>query len=313
MSGPPSGARISNLLRLGCLSLVLATAVLTGPPGPSATAAPRAFTLHTPGNAARRLSGSVHHHTSARAATQIALPPLRVPTARHPLRILVVGDSLGEDLQFGLWDLLHTERDIRLYEDAVGDTGLADTAYYDWPAHLARELRSVHPGVVIVLVGGNDAVNFNQDGQYVGFGTSLWRRDYGGRVAEMMREATKTGARVLWVGLPIMSQTSVLANRDMRELNAVYRTESLRYRGVSYFSSWPVFESPRGTFTEFLRTRAGTREEVRDNDGVHIAPVAGDELRASAVVLQVDRQERLRICVASSDLWHRYTPPGCPR
>ena len=98
------------------------------------------LSVHAPFS--RRTHGQTRSTVGGNAQHRASLPPLPAPTARHPLRLLVVGDSLGEDLQFGLADLLDVHRDVRLYEDAIGDTGLANVAYYNWPAHLAQDMLS---------------------------------------------------------------------------------------------------------------------------------------------------------------------------
>lgn len=295
--GPSAGVAVTLALAYG------AGTGVSGAHVPALRHKDRTSTTHRPVRRPERSGG--------RTGTRGTLAPLREPTARRPLRILVVGDSLGEDLQFGLADLLSGQPGIRLSEDAVGDTGLADRAYYDWPVHLAQDLHRTRPNLTVVLLGGNDAVSFDQGGRYVGFGTPLWRRDYGNRVRQMMVEATRAGAHVVWVGLPIMAKTSVLANRDMEELNAVYSRTAAKVPGAQFLSSWNVFQRPGGGFAEFLRTRSGQVEQVRDSDGVHIAPVAGDELIASYVIDGIDRRDGLHLCPSPTDPWRRYDPPGC--
>ncbi|MCL8209352.1 MAG: DUF459 domain-containing protein [Actinomycetia bacterium] len=249
---------------------------------------------------------------STRTASRVAgPPPLVPPTAAHPLTILVIGDSLGEDLGYGLQDLLGAQPAVRVVMAAVGSTGLANRAYYNWPAALVPLLVRNRPGVVVALFGGNDAVGFDQGGHPVPFGSARWQRDYGARVATVMREATAAGAHVLWVGLPIMAPSSVLPNAAIRALNAVYRAEARVHPGVAYVSTWSLFQAPQGGYTPVLVTRRGVPEVVRDPDGVHIAPPAGDELLASYVVAALDRADGLRICPSAGDLWHRFDPPGC--
>ena len=73
--------------------------------------------------------------------------------------VLEVGDSLGIDLGWGLTDELSGSKH-RLIAVAVGDTGLAEPSYYDWPAQLSVDLRLYHPGTVIVFLGANDVESF---------------------------------------------------------------------------------------------------------------------------------------------------------
>ena len=65
-------------------------------------------------------------------------------------------------------------------------------------------LSEYHPQVVTILIGGNDAQNFLVDNEPVVFGTAQWHTIYSQRVALMMKETLKAGAKMLWVGLPIM-------------------------------------------------------------------------------------------------------------
>jgi len=237
---------------------------------------------------------------------------LAEPSARSPLTILSVGDSLGEDLGYGLQDIIGSEPHIHLILDAVGSTGLANVAYYNWPKTLALELKQTHPQIMVILIGGNDAVGFDQGNQPVPFGTALWHHYYSLRVAKMMSEAVRAGCRVFWVGLPIMAKDSVLSNHAMQELNRVYRTEAKSHPGVTYVSSWKLFQNTSGHFTEYLKNPSGLNTIVRDSDGVHIAPPAGQELVASAVLSAIDRVEDLHICAEPGDYWPEFNPKGCP-
>lgn len=239
------------------------------------------------------------------------LSRLATPTARHPLTILVVGDSLGEDLEYGVEDVLQGDAHVRVVGDAVGSTGLANQAYYNWPRHLEADLKAVHPNVVMVLLGGNDAVGFDYGTEPVGFGTALWHRLYSRRVAAMMTEALRAKARVLWVGLPVMASSSDLSNTAMKMLNRIYRREATVHPGVHYLSTWRLFQLPGGGFTEYLSNSRGQQGIVRDTDGVHIAPPAGFELVGSAAVAALNHWQGLRLCLNPADFWHRFDPPGC--
>lgn len=240
-------------------------------------------------------------------------PPSTRPIvhAGQPLTILVIGDSLGEDLGYGLRDLLGSLPQVRLVLKAVGSTGLANVAYYNWPKALAEELQQYRPYVVVTLLGGNDAVGFVDNGRPVPFGSSLWQRAYGQRVATLMEEATSTGAQMIWVGLPIMSPTSVLPNPSMKRLNAVYAAEAKIHPGVHYLSTWSLFEAPQGGYTAVLQASNGQWRVIRDPDGVHIAPPAGNDLIASAVLQTLDTLLAPPLC-PSQPLWRRFVFPGCP-
>lgn len=221
--------------------------------------------------------------------------PLVQPRPGHVLTILVVGDSIGEDLGIGLANLLGNQPDVRVVQDAVGSTGLAAVGYYDWPVELERELRAIRPQLVVVMLGGNDAQSFDVGSTYVGFGSALWHAIYGARVATMMHEATGAGAQVLWVGMPIMSPQSVLSNTDMQIENAVYASEARRHRGTVYFSTWRLLATRTGQYSEYLPDASGSLVQVRDPDGVHIDAPGGTDLLASGVIDEIDRVWHVRL------------------
>jgi hypothetical protein len=203
------------------------------------------------------------------------------PTAQQPLTFVEIGDSLGEDLGFGLGDsVFASDPLVRVIQAAVGDSGLARPDYYNWPAQLESLIQEYHPGALIVFIGGNDAQSFIQNGQYVGFGTAIWHRVYSARVAQMMSEALDAGARVLWVGMPIMQDSGFSA--EMQALNSIYQAEAAEHPGVTYFSSWPVFSGSNGQYVASSLI-GGQEVLLRDPDGVHIASGGGDLLAQDLV------------------------------
>lgn len=254
-------------------------------------------------------AGGAARPTSTRPAKS---PPVSVPSAQHPLTVLVIGDSLGEDLGFGLRDLLGRQSGIRLHLKAVGSMGLVNVAYYNWRAALGRELATYHPQLVVALFGGNDALSFDQSGRYVAFGSALWRQDYGGRVAAIMQESLQAGARVVWVGLPVMAPSSVLSNTSMQDLNSIYEAEVKSHPGVLYVSTWSLFTNSAGQYVSRLKDSAGVLETVRDPDGVHIAPSAGTDMIASLVVAKIDAGEGILLCPRAGGMWQALVPKGCP-
>lgn len=262
--------------RTGCASLCIALAVLIG-----------ATQLLGSANAV-----AVGVRRSAEAKKPAHPIGLLQPTRAHPLTILVVGDSLGEDLQYGMAQVLGPDPLCHLIQDAVGDTGLTNEPYYNWPENLSREIAADHPRLVVVMLGGNDWQGMEVASGAVQPGTAVWIRNYAERVAEMMSEATSKGVSVLWVGLPIMEDPTF--SRDMATLNAIYLAQARAHRGVSFVSTWKLFSSPSGAFAEFL-TIGGSSVQVRDDDGVHVDPPAGTALLGRAVVQAIDSNWHIHI------------------
>jgi len=203
-----------------------------------------------------------------------------------------IGDSLGEDLGIGLADVLGPSPLVKVVQAAYGDSGLARPDFYDWPAHFAADLAQYHPQVVTVLIGGNDAQNFLVNGQPVVFGTAQWHSVYAQRVDTMMSEATAAGARLVWVGLPIMQDPAFAAS--MQTLNAIYAGAAATHPGVLFLPTWSLFSSPSGQYSAYLTNSSGQQVLARDSDGVHLA-TGGCDIAATAVKSAIERAWKVRL------------------
>lgn len=214
------------------------------------------------------------------------------PTPARPLVILDVGDSIGEDLGYGLDNVVGESPRVRLVLAAQESTGLADQAYYNWPAHLEADIQRYHPRLVIVMLGANDWNGLLQNNVGYAAGSAQWRHIYAQRVAQMMSEATSAGARVMWVGMPIMEDPVLSA--DMEVLNAIFEQQAARHPGVVYVPTWRLFSTPSGHYLTYASSSQGL-VQVRAADGVHIALPAGGEYVGTYVVEQIERHFHIRI------------------
>lgn len=290
----------------------IAVLVMTGASGCGAAAVKAAsppISHHTP----HRRSAPAPQPAARKAKRPLDFAPLPAASPAKPLKVMVIGDSLGEDLQYGLADVAGRSSSVNIIEQAYGSSGLVNLAYHNWPVIFAQDLRKYHPQLVYVEFGANDSYSYYQNGQYVAFGSALWKRDYGGRVNEMLSEAIRAHARVIWVGIPIMSTHSVLSDVKMQQLNALYASEVRRYPTMAAFvPTWTLFQNSQGQFTEYMKDSAGTSVMVRDPDGVHIAPPAGQELLGSYVLYRTESIAKISLCVTGSDLFARYPLHRCP-
>jgi len=203
------------------------------------------------------------------------------PVAPKPWPVLEVGDSLGIDLGWGLGPALAGSGHA-FVNQAAGDTGLAETWYYNWPAHLATDLATYRPGLVVVFLGANDVENLYVDGHFAAFGSPAWAHDYGERVEQVLRESLRSHANVLWVGMPPMGSPAF--SSDMRTLNAVYwRQASHEGKDAAYFSSWDVLGGPHGQYEAGPPGASAEGTLWRAPDGIHIT-TAGAQVLAGAVM-----------------------------
>jgi lysophospholipase L1-like esterase len=213
--------------------------------------------------------------------TRPELPPLAQPTPSHPITILDIGDSIGEDLGLGLGDVFGTDPDVRIIQKGVESTGLARPDYYNWPAQLESQLRQFHPQAVVVMLGANDDQPLNQNGSFAPLGSAAWANAYKSRVQLIMEEALAAHARVVWVGLPPMNGTNV-SSAFAKQVNRIFQSAASAFAGVTYVPSWNLLSNSKGGFTLY-KTINGSVVQIRYPDGVHLAP-AGYDLLAQSLV-----------------------------
>ncbi len=224
------------------------------------------------------------HATRSRSAStptrQERGPAPLLPTTATPLRVLEIGDSLGIDLGYQLQSQLDANGMARTTVASVGDSGLSNVTYLDWPAHLIGLLATDRPQIVVVFIGANDDQGLTVNGIAAAPGTPTWVEGYAGRVDEVLREATSAGARVAWIGMPPMANP--MLDGAMQRQNAIYERESASFSATLYVSSTSVFNAA-GVYGTDGDDLSGRQVALRTPDGVHLTP-AGAAVLARTVI-----------------------------
>ena len=234
--------------------------------------------------------------TATGTPTPTTLPALDShPTPASPLKVLIVGDSLGLDLGQPLVDTLDSYGDVEAYLDARIDTGLTRPDYFDWPAELQIDLANRRPDLVVVMIGANDPQGLVTADGSVRFGQPGWDAAYSSRVTAFIAEANAAGAHVLWVGMPPMQDPGLDA--ALRHLDGLVSDQVARTRGggAAYVSAVPSLGDKKGAFSAFLPDASGAEVNVRTPDGIHLTTGGGTRL-AAAVANAV--QTRLHVQLA---------------
>jgi len=237
------------------------------------------------------VKGTSPHTTTSTSSTTTTTTQ---PKLTGDISVLEIGDSLGEDLGFGLSYEFANDHNVHFYPAAVGDTGLVRPDYYNWPAHLQSELATDHPQVVVVFLGGNDSQNIATPSGVEVFGSAAWKATYAERAAQLMTEATSAGARVIWVGMPVMQDPTLSSNMQM--MDTIFKAVAASHPGVVYLDSWPLFSTPSGQYTATKTGPNGQTWVLRDPDGTHLDSDGGD-LLAAAVVAKMNASYGLHLPV----------------
>jgi uncharacterized protein len=197
--------------------------------------------------------------------------------------VLEIGDSLGNDLGWGLARVLVDNPGLHLVQMDLSDTGLVDTGFYNWFTALPTYLKKYHPNMVLICIGGNDEQNLSVNGQDLQFPTPAWKKAYEQRVKQIADMAHRSGALVVWVGMPVMAP--YFYNQGMLVLNAQYVKGATSVPGGTFVPSWDLLATSSGEFQQGARVNHHW-QTLRSSDGIHFSYV-GEQVFATYVARQI--------------------------
>jgi uncharacterized protein len=209
-----------------------------------------------------------------------ATGPIRNPTARNKLRVVVVGDSLAAGLGTYLERVFKPSL-VRVARQGRISTGLARPDYFNWPSSLELIVDEYRPDLVIVMMGENDNQSLRNPGGRLNtpIGTFAWPQVYEERVAHFMHIATSNGSRVVWAGLPVTRDVDRWAL--IRRQNDIFERAAGDVDDVAFVDTWELFSAPGGGYTAYFHDGETVRL-IREPDGLHFNST-GYELLARAV------------------------------
>jgi hypothetical protein len=193
--------------------------------------------------------------------------PIREPTAEDRLRTVVIGDSLAAGIG-SFAERVFKPFFVDVVRQGVISSGLSRPDFYNWPAHLHNIMDVYHPDLVIVMVGENDNQSLMTVDQHLDtpIGTISWGPAYEERVQQLAKIATRNGAHVLWVGLPIVRDAG--RGTLIQRQNDIYESVARRLANVAFVNTWDLFAAGDGGYTAYYRDD-GKVDLVRTDDGVH--------------------------------------------
>jgi hypothetical protein len=199
-----------------------------------------------------------------------AATTLRTPTRSNKLRVAVIGDSLSQGLGPAIERWMNPSV-VRVLSLGRQSTGLSREDYFNWQAGMRQIVEEFRPDLVFVMLGSNDAqAQISRDGTSIPVGSAQWVEGYRERAADLLREATRAGTHVVWVGIPIVEERQ---RWDFyRRVNDIYRDTASADPLGTYVDTWTPFEGRDGGYTAFVRNERGDLVEVRASDGVHFTP-----------------------------------------
>lgn len=198
-------------------------------------------------------------------------------------KVLEIGDSLGNDLGWGLARELASTHALTLMQKDKSASGLVTSWFYNWHQHLKTLLKQYHPDLVIVCVGGDDEQGMKVNGNVYSFDSPQWRARYSALIRQIDTMTTRAGSYVLWVGLPVMAPNTY--REGVTTLNSLYRSVAMTVPGVTYLPSWALFANTRGQYEKAASVNHLTTL-LREPDGIHLS-YAGENVFATFVTNEI--------------------------
>lgn len=222
----------------------------------------------------------------ADAAPPTTLPPHRDPTATHPLRVVLAGDSVMLDnLEFGFVAALNEGGEALASQVWL----LSLTRDVSSRLQLKRTMRAQDPDLLVVAQGVWELDAVEDDMHDPG-----WREHYEQDVVRpFVDRVTADGAEVLWIGIPAWNNPP--GATDLATLQDVYREVAADDDRVAFLDAADYVDDPSGAFTYQLPGPDGTPEPVRNRDGLHLCPAGVVRVVAPALAWI---QQQWRVTVA---------------
>jgi hypothetical protein len=162
-------------------------------------------------------------------------------------------------------------------------SGLTRPDYYDWPAALRTDVAADDPEVVVLVVGVNDG-----QGIVLPDGTPVpevsdprWPGEYRRRVAAVMDQLRGDDRLVLWVLLPPMQDPDYGAR--IAVIRDAVVAEAASRPWIATVDATASVADAAGAYADAVPDATGAAVEVRQSDGIHLAPAGADRLAAQVL------------------------------
>ena len=216
--------------------------------------------------------------------------------ALHPERALLIGDSMALTLGLGLnvnapeWGIriddegaLGCDLDPRTTVDVMGTVSEAPQGCPRWQTSWARTVAQTNPDVVVVFLGRWETIDRLYAGRWTHVGETAFDEHLQAELGQVVDIVAAHGAKVVFLTLPFIAQTSAQPNGSPWDMNLPSRTDAYnadvraavaRHPGQATVLDLNKMLDPDGHYVSYID---GVR--VRDTDDEHISILGGELLR----------------------------------
>ncbi len=225
------------------------------------------------------------------AAASVTSAALTVPMRREPpatpeagpeqshYNVVILGDSLGDGVWAGLYHVFHKDKRFSVIRKSRVATGFVRKDYYDWNDAVREAAAGTKIDIAVVIMGTNDRQTIIEGGERHALFDSKWREVYQARVDDFTATLKAAGARIYWLGLPVMRSPGFEA--DMETFSSIFEDRA-KANGVAFIPTHQLAADKNGSYQAFGTDAAGKKRQLRTEDGIHFT-MAGSELLAREV------------------------------
>ena len=216
-----------------------------------------------------RVKKKKHRPVSERPSDTAAAPAEEPAVTKTPdaKKVLVIGDFMATALADGLTMATAEDADLQIEKGSDGSSGLVRTDHLDWPKTLKQQIDSMHPALIVIMLGSNDRQQMTVGGVKQKFRTEAWNNEYERRVIQLIDVAKSNKIPFIWTGLPSFQQPSLSA--DAASLNTLYR-EKVEAAGGVFIDIWDGFADEEGKFIATGSDINGQPVRLRGSDGLSL-------------------------------------------
>lgn len=259
-----------------------------------------------------------------------ALAAVPVPVAQNAVaqtppmryRIMMVGDSLMEDLGPLTHRMMSNRKGLEFIISAKFSTGLCRSDFFNWAHHMQQTVNKYPPDMVIFFMGANDGQPIKEGRYSVPTGGKAWRDAYARKMDELVQIAYNVGSDVIWVELPAVGGRY---NKLLHE-NQIAQREYCTSHGVVSLQTDPIFSGEWGRFEAYgmyngrrVRLRTKDLEHLTKEGNMklldHLLPLMESHMRVfydAHPERRLSAQEAARIPSVPVVYTCKYTPPKKP-
>lgn len=184
-------------------------------------------------------------------------------------RIMMLGDSLMEDLGPATHRTLRHRKGLHFILTAKYSTGLSRPEYFNWPENMEKAVAGTRPDIIIFFIGANDGMPIKVDGRtvYPNSGDA-WKAAYRAKMAELFEIGRRYNCKMIWVGLPPMGSryAKILAQTEQAQ------RDGCNEQGIQYIDTIPILGDENGRFRTYMTDGNGKAIRLRARDKEHISP-----------------------------------------